>query len=80
MLHHQELNTTKKSKQMCFFFCTLFIHARTRKKVSIRNGYFMNADENGLNESNISCLLTCEGNGGHSYLIVWIIKVASSIF
>ena len=20
MLHHQELNTTKKSKQMCFFF------------------------------------------------------------
>ena len=40
----------------------------------------MNADENGLNESNISCLLTCEGNGGHSYLIAWIIKVASSIF
>ena len=55
MLHHQELNTTKKSKQMCFFVLYSFM---------LEQG--MNADENGLNESKISCWLTCEGNGGHT--------------
>ena len=55
MLHHQELNTTKKSKQMCFFVLYSFM---------LKRG--MNADENELNESKISCWLTCEGNGGHT--------------
>ena len=40
MLHHQELNTTKKNKQM-FLYC---IHARIGKKVSIRNGSFFKSE------------------------------------